>query len=529
MNERRFIAVTLLVAFAWAAPVSSAAQGQAPAAVAGPESPEPPASSSSDPAPPTSQDATAIDGTSAIERALAAHPGYRATAIEVRRAREHVRAEVARYQLVLHLEGSFNAGNTAAIQFDRSVAFPYGENLALAAELQAPLDTGTLLAVRATGSRSFRRQVFSFQAGMAPITAEIGPGYGLDLTLTVTQPFLRGFGTGVGRAELRNAEVALAGAEATRARRATELVRDTLQAYAELWYAEQAVTIDHAAHELAVRQRDDATARIEVGVLSRADTLALATRVASLEEVIAVAEADRRSRAILLATLLGMPLGSEVHATAAPPPLPFQPTDAEAVALATADSPLLAELRTQADAARRGAELASEPLRPRLDAQAQVGLHGVGYDDVPEAFGQVGRFAAFTAMVGLVYETPLDDTRLHAEEERARLSVDVAEQRYEEARMTIEQQVMTLLLQRAAARRRIELATQTVELARETVEAERSRLELGTRTPTALLTAQEDLRAAELRVSRARVDLYATETALLSFVGRLLDEVDLPN
>lgn len=476
----------------------------------------------------SAQDAPAIDGTEAIERALAAHPGYRATAIEVRRAREHVRAEISRYALVLHLEGSFNAGNTPSLQFNGSVAFPYGENVALAAELQAPFDTGTLLAVRATGTRSFRRSVFSFQAGMAPVTAEIGPGYGLDLTLTVTQPFLRGFGTGIGRAELRNAEVAFQAAEASRARRATELVRDTLQAYAELWYAEQAVEIDRTARDLATRQRDEATARIEIGALSRADTLAFATRVASLEELLAVAEADRRSRAILLATLLGMPLGSEIHATAEPPALPFSVPDSEAVALAVEGSPQLAELAAQVETARRAAAVASEPLRPRLDAQAQVGLHGMGYDDVPEAFGQVGRFAAFTAMVGLVYETPLDDTRLHAEEERARLGVDVAEQRYEEARATIEQQVMALLQQRGAARRRIELATETTSLARESVEAERGRLELGTRTPTALLTAEEDLRSAELRLSRARVDLYATETALLAFVGRILDGVDLP-
>jgi len=348
------------------------------------------------------------------------------------------------------------------------------------------------------------------------------------VTLTVTQPFLRGFGTGIGRAELRNAEIAFQGAEATRARRATELVRDTLQAYAELWYAEQAVEIDRTARDLAALQRDEATARIEIGVLSRADTLPFMTRVASLEELVAVADADRRSRAILLATLLGMPLGSEIHATAGPPALPFSVPDAEAVTLALEDSPVLAELAAQVEAARRAASVASEPLPPRLDAQAQVGLHGMGYDDVPEAFGQVGRFAAFTAMVGLVYETPLDDTRLHAEEERARLGVDVAEQRHEEARATIEQQVMALLLQRGAARRRIELATGTVALARESVEAERGRLELGTRTPTTLLTAQEDLRSAELRLSRARVDFYATETALLAFVGRILDGVDLP-
>jgi outer membrane protein TolC len=155
----------------------------------------------------------------------------------VRRARDHYVAETWRWVPVVHLEGGFNVGNTPSLQANQSVAFPYNEQFQLVAEIQQPIDTGTMVALRATGSRRFQRSVFSFMAGMAPVTFNLGPGYGFDLTLTATQSFLRGFGSDVGRAEQRNAEAALAAAEATRDRRATELVRDTLQAYAELWYA----------------------------------------------------------------------------------------------------------------------------------------------------------------------------------------------------------------------------------------------------------------------------------------------------
>lgn len=470
----------------------------------------------------------AIDGVGAIERALAAHPGYRASAIEVRRAREHLRGETYRWVPVLHLEGNVNVGNTPSLQANQSVAFPYSEAIQLIAEIQQPFDTGTSLALRATGSRRFSRSVFSFMAGSDPFTFTLGPGYGFDLTLTATQSFLRGFGSDVGRAEQHNAEAALRTAQAARDRRATELVRDTLQAYSELWYAEQSVVINTGARDLAARQRDEARERLEVGVISAADTLAFATRVAALEEALALSEADRRSKAILLATLLGMPLGSEIHAEGEPPALPAEIADAEAVALAVEGSPQLAELRAQVLMTERAARVAAEPLRPRLDAQAQLGLHGMGYDDAAQPFAQVASFAAFTAIVSLIYEAPLEDARLNAEQERARLSVDVAEQRVAEARATIEQQVMALLQQRTAARRRIELATETVELAAQSVEAERGRLEVGTRTPTALLAAEEEHRNASLRLRRARVDHYTTETALLAFAGRLLDGVSLP-
>ena len=276
--------------------------------------------------------ARSLNGPDAIEAALAAHPGYRATLVEVRRARAHLRAEGARYVPTLHLEGGFQIGNTPSLT-QTGVAFPYNESVNLAAEVNHTFDTGTNLAFRATGSRSFRRVVINIPGSSQVIP--FGPGYGLDVTLTVTQPFLRGFGTNVGNAELRNAEAALVQAESTRSRRANELVRDTLQAYAELWYAEQAVVIDASSRDLAVRQRADAQGRIEVGVMSPADALSLATRVASLEELLAVAEADRRSRAMLLATLLGLPLGTELHATDDPPLLGFSVPDDRAVALSS--------------------------------------------------------------------------------------------------------------------------------------------------------------------------------------------------
>jgi hypothetical protein len=112
-------------------------------------------------------------------------------------------------------------------------------------------------------------------AGMAPVSFDLGPGYGFDLTLTATQPFLRGFGAEIGRAEQRNAEAALASAEATRDRRATELVRDTLSAYAELWYAEESVAINVSARDLAVRQRE------ELGRASNAHAASCARSVCS--------------------------------------------------------------------------------------------------------------------------------------------------------------------------------------------------------------------------------------------------------
>jgi outer membrane protein TolC len=487
-------------------------------------------------------EAQSLDASTAIEAALAAYPGYQAAAIRVRQSRAHVRAEEARYQLVLHLEGNgtfgstpslTSSGNIFGMMLQGRVIYPYSERINLIAELNRQFDTGTLVALRTTGYRLFAQSSF---AGTSSI-GTTGPGYGLDVALTVTQPFLRGFGPQVGAADLHAARIDLQQQTAARDQRASELVRDVFQTYAELWYAQEAVTIDTASRDRAERQRADAQARVEVGALAPVDALSFATQVASMEEALALAEANRRTRALALAMLLGAAgegaagIGRAAGADTSVQALPtisFPPSEAEAVDLAMARSPRLAQLEAQVELARQQAEIATQAIMPRLDAQAQVAFHGLGLDDVGAAFQQVGTVAAVTALFSLIYETPLEDTRLHEEEERAHLAIDAAEATLAEARLTIAQEVQTYLEQRTAARRRVELAEQTVAVAHQAVEAAQGRLELGSAQVTQLLDAEEQERQAQLRLSRARADLVVADTQLAQLTGRLLDDVTLP-
>ena len=494
---------------------------------------------------PSLASAQEMSASQAIEAALEAYPGYQAAAIQVRMSRDHVRAEEAHYQLVLHLEGNANLGSQPGITGQLGgtitmptitpvVIIPYAERINLIAELQRSFDTGTLIALRTTGYRQLARQ--STSAGAAQLFT-YGPGYGIDVSLTVTQPFLRGFGSDVGAADLHAARIDLHAQEAARDLRASELVRDVLSNYAELWYAQQSVRINTGSRDLAQRLEADAQGRVDVGTLAGADVLQFATRVASMEEAVALAEVDRRSRALALATLLSgagaaarsIGTGSGMETSVADlPVVSAPPGDSEAVQLAMDRSPQIAQLEAQIEAARQQAQIATQAIMPRLDAQAQVAFHGLGLDDVGAAFQQVGTIAAVTALFSLIYETPLEDTRLHAEEERASLQIDAAEAQLAEARLTITQQIETLVQQRQAARRRIELAEGTVSIAQRTIEATEGHVQIGSAQVQQLLDAQEQERQAQLRLARARTDLVVADTTLASLTGRLLDDVVLP-
>lgn len=449
----------------------------------------------------------------AVRRALEGDPTLHAAALEARRSQLSVEAEEARYQLVLRLDGTANVGTTPSLTVG-NVIYPYSESINLGAELERAFPWGMVVTLGVDATRTFRRAAV---IPTMPTVVAIGPGYGLDVTLEVVQPLLRGFGDEVGEAELRAARAEARRTDLSHERAASELVRDVLLAYWELWHASRTMEVETEARGLAERRHEEARQRVELGAIERTDALAFATSLATAEEAVATARAAVTTRSLELGRLTGV--GS---ADLSAPPDPPRSTSSDAVAQAIARSPELAVLEAEVDAARIAQRTAAESLRPRLDLSASLGVHGLGYDDLGQTFGTFATFAAVTGMVSLTYETPLEDTRLHRTEERAALAVDAAEERLEAARRRIEAAVRSALSDEESAERRLELAEETVEIATQLLAAEEGRRELGTSTTLAVLDAEEQLRRAQLRAARARTDLARARITTRSLTGELL-------
>jgi outer membrane protein TolC len=465
----------------------------------------------------------ALNVDTAVSRALDANPTLRAAALEHQRSTALVLGEEARYGFLLGFEGNLSLGNTPTLTLGQ-VATSYSEQISLATALSRSFEWGMNIELRAAATRQFRRAVF---IPTMPTPIEVGPGYGLDVTLTVTQPLLRGFGDRVGLGPLRAARIDRDRTAAARDRAASELIRDAALAYWELWYAQQSIEVERHARDLAARQLEEARERQALGALPPADSLAFATRLASLEESLLAAESEARRRARELARLLGeaQPNQDLIETDATPPPIPA-PRSSEVIDLVIEASPQIGELRAAIAAAEENARIAGQALEPRLDVQGQLAVHGLGYDDVGFALEQWVRFSAVTGLVGITYEMPLDDTQHRQELERARLAIEIAEQQLEAALQAIVTESRTSLDTHTIARRRLELADNTVTIARELLIAEQGRYELGARTSNSVLEAQAELRNAELRSLRARVDLISTELRLQHLAGELLDQVD---
>jgi outer membrane protein len=458
-----------------------------------------------------------IDERAAVSRALANNPSLQANELAADRARYDVRAEEGRYPYVFQADAGYTRSVVPRLGPDDTIRTSRTTSTTVGSALRRTFPTGTSAELRVQGERFTNDPDAATTSFSTP-----GSGYDIIGRASLVQPLMRGFGTRVGESELRAARAGRAVAERARERAESELVRDTLVAYYELWYAGQTGEIERAALALARRQELEARQRIGQGALAPANVLTFSTRVAELEEAVVSADLTRQQRSLSLSELMGSAASDppELFASSAPGSNAAQVSRADVEAALRSGSVELAELEAQIKLARTRAEVAGESTRPRLDVEGFLQTEGVS-ERVPRAAERAGQMSWVTAHVGLVFELPLDDSRRNAEKTSAALGVRIAEHNLKAARDRIGSTATLSLAHVDAARRRLALSERTLAVAEKSYEAERDRYELGEGLAIQVQQAEDVLRRAKLRVARARVDLAQAQVDLLHLSGKL--------
>lgn len=465
---------------------------------------------------------TTVSARSVVEEAMAQNPSVAAAVLDYRRSQQDVGAEELRYLPSLILSLGATHTESPSLRATGGVAVPLQDNYQLASELRHTFSFGTALALRLEGSRVSSEAQFGAGGDQLVI---LGPGYGLASRLSLTQPILRGFGDQVGEATLRQARLNRTAAQHARDLAASQVLRDVSVAYWELWYSERAHQIDEEAFSLAVRQRDEALARIGIGALAKVEAYAFRTRVAELEQQLAVSEATVLGQSLELERLLGRSGDSGVlHAQDSEVPVQAARSpsaEAEAAVQASAE---LAQLQARLQVALDQAMVAGETERPRLDVDAYLQAQGLGNQEVLPAFEQFGRFDALSAHVGLTLELPLTGARYRAEQQSAALAAAGTRARLQSTEQQLRSSATAEVVRLEQARRRIELATRTVQIATESVKAQEERYQRGDAILLQVYEAQDTLRRAQLSLERSRVDAVQAALRLDHLKGSLLGQ-----
>lgn len=449
----------------------------------------------------------------AVERALKNNPSLAAAVLEHESAGWAVVSEETVFSPRLLADAAVQHNEAASLVADGQPLLSRSDFFTVGVGLAEKLPLGTELALRLENNTTWNRN-----DDIGGINA-VGPLYDTAARLTLTQPLLRG-AFSVNTAALRIARSQQTEAQRTALQNASALVRDTLTAWLELWYADESLRIERESLRVAEAQRDEAKRRVELGLEAPVSVLAFETRVAERLESVAVAERARKQQALALGALLG-DASPTFNAGDAPLPVAEGPvaTDPREAALRSSPDVLAAEASLKTSEIQ--ASVAADPSRPRLDvgAFAEVGklapsFVGLGGGDTQNAW---------SAGVNLTFELPLDGREREAAVAQARLSLAAAQRQLEQAKLTVDATVQQQVAAVESARTRVQLAKQTTEVAEKQLKAEQARYATGTSTTLDVLQAEEDVRNARLRLARAEVDLRSATASVDHETGALLD------
>jgi outer membrane protein TolC len=458
----------------------------------------------------------------AIERAVAGNVDLQ---------RERITIETADAQLE-SARGAFDFRLTTDLTFSRRTTPPitaedlqggFTNNLTLDLGLARALETGgsVRLGLRTNASNTNSRLSCGTVAG-SQATCTV---YGSNLDLTFTHPLLRGFGSEVVMANIRRERVQKDQALLNRQTRASNVVRDVINAYWGLAYSTQDLAIRRSAVDLAREQLRVTQAQIDVGRLAPVDAAAVERAIGERMQDVLVSEQDLYFRTLDLRRLFGQPAdpGLTPYAAADAPVASTTSVNPGAeIQHALASNPQLRSLQMGLKLSQIDIETAQSSLKPQLDFVGSVGSTG-RREALQDALAQALGLDDTVWSAGLSLNVPLENRQAEGQMKVARLGGERTRIDAADFELEIRNQVMRLSATISNAAKRVELAKATVGFATQNLEAEKARFSVGRSTNNDVLLRQQELKSAEIQVVRATVDLLVSETALAALTGELLE------
>ena len=411
------------------------------------------------------------------------------------------------------------------------------------------LPTGGSVNASFASSRASTNNLFSF----------VDPLYSSGLTLGFEQPLLRGLFSNPVRKQLTILNLDSRITESQFRQSVAEIVLQVQVQYWSLVYALETHTAQEISRDLAVKQRDQISQKVQAGLLAAVALTSANAEVAIRDQEVLQAEvlivAGQNGLKRLLAGDPASPLWRQRLVPIDRPQIHAPPaTLDEALQMALSRRPELDSLELQGQQQGVERDFARWETMPRVNVSGDVtsvGRAGQVFTQQFDADGGIiptGRaldpsnalFGGYQEAWDQVFGYAFPNWRLRLEVQlpilnrsaRARLAqVDVQRRQLETRKKVQQQSIMvevanayeTVLLQRKV----LDVARLARELSEEQVSGETARFDAGFTTNFEVLRYQRDLSEARVRELRSMVDYQIALAALQKAVGVSLDANDL--
>lgn len=285
-----------------------------------------------------------------------------------------------------------------------------------------------------------------------------------------------------------------------------------IQAYADVIRDTDILAIREANLSVLQRQLEEASARFEVGEITRTDVAQSEARLAQSEADLANARAQLSVSRAAYAAVVGQSPGD----LAPMPVLPGVPTDFDsALDVALIDNPGIRSATYSLRAAEANVAAAKAEFLPSLRATASYG--GSSEFDRLGDLGDNTRLTAGATLSVPLFTGGLNASRVAQALERANAAQIAVEG---ESRNTL-QAVSSAYAQSISARATLQAGQEAVRAATVAAEGVRQEAQVGLRTTLDVLNQELELRNAEVTLASARRNEYVAQANLLAAMGRL--------
>mgnify|MGYP002619644275 CR=1 FL=1 len=349
------------------------------------------------------------------------------------------------------------------------------------------------------------------------------------LTLTLSQPLLRGFGKKSNMARIWAARNSRAISEEQLRNQVMMALSESIKAYWDLVGSIENLRVRFKSLDNAERLLTDTERRLEIGLGSQLDVVqaqaGLATRQSDLISArSAVADASDR-----LKNLLNVRTGDRLSRVVVVPvdgfgTLEVDVDEEESIQRAIEYRPEVRTAMLAIDNAEIEFERARRDMLPTLDVTGTLTRGGRGperqdiFDGIRESVDEVWS-------VGVEGAIPIGNRAARGQHTRARQGLRESELQLLKAQEDLMLNVRIAIRQVNTSRILVESNRQTRSLQEQNLLAERKRLQLGMTTSFRVLQVEEDLTLAEVQLAQARVNFEKSLIDLQLAEGSLLDNL----
>jgi outer membrane protein TolC len=355
-----------------------------------------------------------------------------------------------------------------------------------------------------------------------PALTALNPAYDADLTLSVRQQLLKGFGTEANRAALKRAQIGYDKARLDYQAVALNIIQNTENAYYNLVFAREQLNVRNSSLSLAQRLYDEAKTRRETGVATDLDVLQAEVGVANARRGVLLARQSVKDTEQQLLAIIG-----QFELTSTIGPVRFKdfdeavPTFASSYAMAKQSQPDFLSAQALVEQARQDLVAAKSNAKPSLSVGGALGWNGhrgSGSDAFSDAFDRTNH----SWQVDLSLSYPWGQLGDKARYRQSLAALNQAQARVRQLEQNIELQVRSSVRSVETNLESVKIAALASDLSQKQYELEKAKFDAGLSTSYRVLQAQNDLETARVNELQARVNLHNSVAALHRLEGSSL-------